>query len=248
VKNPSAGDSFRIVAKKAPTVPKIANLGAIQLNNGFGVEQCIEAMELIKTDIIAFHLNPLQELIQKEGNKNFSGLHKKLSIVCKELHKLGKKVIIKETGNGISLNVAKKLVQLVDCIDIGGLGGTSWAIVEGLRSKNKCAEAFKNWGIPTAEALIELKELKTEIIASGGVRSGIDVAKSIAVGATAAGIALPVLKAWHSNGKTGVKSYLKQIIEELRITMFLTGAKDIEALKKLPYKLIRNGDTSTWRI
>lgn len=213
----------------APDIFLIANLGAVQLNYGYGIEECGKAVEMIDADALALHLNSLQEVIQPEGNKNFSNLIKKINEISENLKK---PVIVKETGCGISYETAKKLK--VDAIDIAGLGGTSWGLVESYRLGSGIREigrTFSNWGIPTAECIMQVSRLKVPIIASGGIRTGLDAAKSIALGAECVGIALPILKAWNKEGKEGIRKFLEEFILELRIAMFLTGAKDIKGLR-----------------
>lgn len=207
----------------------IANLGAVQLNYGFGIEQCKEAVKMIDADALALHLNPLQEVIQPEGNTNFSNLIEKINEISRDL---GKPVIVKETGCGISYEVAKKLK--VAAIDVAGFGGTSWGLIEGYRAdkKNKeISEVFSSWGIPTALAIQDVSKLDVQIIGSGGIRNGLDAAKAIALGANCAGIALPILRAWSHGGKAEVKEFLEKFILEMKIAMFLTGSKKVPDLK-----------------
>lgn len=213
----------------APDILIIANLGAVQLNYGYGIEECRKAVEMIDADALALHLNPLQEAIQPEGNKNFSNLIKKINEISK---KLKYPVIIKETGCGISYETAKKLK--VSAIDVAGLGGASWGIVESYRGDEKTmflGMTFSNWGIPTSESISCVARLKVPVIGSGGIRTGLDAAKAIAIGSECVGIALPILKAWKTGGKEGIRKFLDKFIEELRIAMFLTGSRDIKRLK-----------------
>ncbi len=213
----------------APDILLIANLGAVQLNYGFGIEQCKEAVAMIDADALALHLNPLQEVIQPEGNKNFSNLTDKINEISRNL---GKPVIVKETGCGISYEVAKKLK--VAAIDVAGFGGTSWSLIEGYRAdkKNKeISELFSSWGIPTVFAIQEVAKLNVSIIGSGGIRNGLDAAKALALGANCVGTALPILKAWSHGGKAEVKEFLNKFILEMKIAMFLTGSKKVPDLK-----------------
>ncbi len=227
IENEEFAETYK-VRDIAPDIFLIANLGAVQLNYGYDIQECRKAVEMIDADAIALHLNPLQEVIQPEGNKNFSDLIKKINEISR---KLKYPVIIKETGCGISYETAKELK--VDAIDVAGLGGTSWGLVESYRGNEDIREigrTFSNWGIPTAESISEISRLKIPIIGSGGIRTGLDAAKAIAVGAECVGIALPVLKAWKTQGKKGVRKFLDKFIAELKIVMFLTGSKNINGL------------------
>lgn len=184
---------------------------------------------MIGSDALALHLNPLQEAVQPEGNKNFSGLAKKINEVSR---KLDKPVIVKETGCGISYETASLLK--VAALDVAGAGGTSWSLVESHRSEGigeEIGKTFSCWGIPTAESIREVARTGTPVIASGGIRTGIDAAKSLALGAQCVGMALPLLTSWAVDGKKGVEDFLDEFITELKISMFLTGAKKVSDLR-----------------
>ena len=210
----------------APDILLIANLGAVQLNYGFGAQECERAVSMIGADALALHVNPLQEVMQAEGDKNFAGLVNKINAFAR---KLKTPVILKEVGCGITRKIAEKMK--VAAFDVGGLGGTNWGLVEGIRAgKRKTGQVFSDWGIPTAESIITVAPLGKPVIASGGIRTGLDVAKAIALGASCAGIALPILRIQNKVGAKGVEEYLLRIIEELRIAMFLSGSKNIPAL------------------
>ncbi|MEA3254341.1 MAG: type 2 isopentenyl-diphosphate Delta-isomerase [Candidatus Altiarchaeota archaeon] len=227
VEDTKLSDSYK-VRDVAPDILLIANLGAVQLNYGYGIKECVKAVEMIDADALALHLNPLQEVVQPEGDKNFSGLIEKINHIAGELKT---PVIVKETGCGISYETAKKLN--VSAIDVSGHGGTSWSLVESYRARGnpETGKTFAGWGIPTADSLMDVSRLNVPVIASGGIRSGLDAAKSLALGAACVGIALPVLKAWTLDGKTGVREFLNEFIYELKIAMFLTGSKDITGLR-----------------
>ncbi len=229
LEDPSLSYTFSVVREKAPSIPIIANIGGAQLVKGYGLAEARKAVTMVKADAIAIHLNPAQEVFQPEGDKDFRGLVK---IVEELVDNLEVPVIIKETGAGLSGRVAKMFAEVgVEYFDVSGLGGTSWIIVEKYRSKNdilsKAADTYINWGIPTTLSIIDVvyNVPAAYIIASGGIRDGLDVAKALALGANAAALAAPVLRELLNNGKESVKSYLRRIIEELRIAMFLVGVR-----------------------
>lgn len=227
----------------APNIFLIANLGLVQFNYGYGIEEAKRAIEMIDANAIALHLNAFQEALQPEGNTNWNSCYEKLKFICKNIKK---PVIIKETGCGISREVAKKIeLAGVSAIDISGKGGTSWGIVEMYRRKDEGdLSILKGWGIPTAISLLEcLSFTKLPVIASGGIRNGLEVAKCLALGATACGIALPLLEPSLKN-EIEVEKKLKEIINELRVTMFLVGAKNIKELRKKP--IVITGKTKDW--
>jgi len=224
IEDKSVADTFK-VRDVAPDIFLVANIGAVQLNYGYGVEQCREAVESIEADALALHFNPLQEVFQPEGDTNFYDLTKKVNEVCR---KLKVPVIAKGVGNGLNLADVEKLD--VDAIDVGGVGGTSWAIIESGRSGNGC-RLFDDFGVPTVECLLELGELGKPLIASGGVRSGVDAAKSIALGASLAGVALPLVKNYFSGGAKAVEKWLSQFMFEFKTSMFLTGSFKVEDLR-----------------
>lgn len=227
IDNPNLANTYK-VRDVAPDILLIANLGAVQLNYGYGIEECEKAIEMIDADALALHLNPLQEVIQPEGNKNFSNLIEKINRIAE---KLKKPVIVKETGCGISYEIAKRLN--VAAIDVSGHGGASWGLVEGYRGKEnlETGKRFSEWGIPTADSIRDVSRLDIPVIASGGIRNGIDAAKSFALGADCVGMALPILRVWTEKGKRGIREFLNRFISELRIAMFLTGSKSIGELK-----------------
>lgn len=204
----------------------IANLGAVQLNYGYGIRECEKAVEMISADALALHINPLQEAIQPEGNKNFAGLTQKINSIAE---KIKEPLIAKEVGCGISGKTAEKLK--VDAFDVGGLGGTNWALIESERSVKDLGRVFSGWGIPTAESVKELVPLGKPVIASGGVRTGLDAVKALAIGAECVGVALPVLRAWDARGVEGVRQYLGNFVDEMKTAMFLSGAKKVSEIQ-----------------
>jgi isopentenyl-diphosphate Delta-isomerase len=218
----------------APEIVLFANLGAVQLNYGFGVKECLKAIEMIKADALFLHLNPLQEAIQVEGNFNFKNLLGKIKIICEEIKK---PVFAREVGFGISGEVALKLkLAGVSGIDVGGRGGTSWLEIEKARLEKshlrEAAQFFKDWGITTAQSIKLVKEScpDTYLIASGGIRTGIDVAKAIAMGADIAGIALPMLK-YVRISLEACLDFIREIETGLKIAMFCIGVSNIRQLK-----------------
>jgi len=241
--------TFAIARKKAPTAFLIANLGGVQLVNGYTVKEVKKAIEMIKADAVAIHLNPLQETVQPEGQTNFRGVLEKIRDVAKELDK---PVIVKETGAGIAAEDAKKLETAgVKGIDVSGVGGTSFAAVEFYRAKRRgkglqrrLGDVFWDWGIPTAISIVEVSQtVSIPVIASGGIRDGVDVAKALALGANLTGLSQPVLQA-AVKGVKETKNTLSLLIKELKSVMFLVGADSVETLQQVP--IVVTGKTAEW--
>ena len=232
IEEPTAADSFR-VREVAPDILLLGNLGAVQLNYGYSLDQCRRAVEMIDADALILHLNVLQEALQPEGNRNFKGLTEKIATICREL-KLP--VVVKEVGNGISVEVAKRLHGAgVAAIDIAGKGGTAWSAVEAQRATlqgKPYSRTFTDWGIPTEEALVGVRAALPliQLIASGGIRSGLDVAKSIALGADLAAFGQPLLAAALESPAAVVK-FIDGIIYELKVAMLCVGAANLESLR-----------------
>lgn len=227
------------IRKEAPTVPVIANIGAVQLNYGFGPEACQRAVDLSEADALVLHLNSMQEVFQPEGDTDFRGLYARIEQVCKSV---AVPVGIKEVGWGIDGGTATALANVgVAFIDAAGAGGTSWSQVEKFRSKDamrrEAAEAFADWGIPTAQSIAEIRSVlpSMKLVASGGLKHGVDAAKSLALGANIAGFGRVLLpKAAGGSSEVSVRGLLEQFerIEfELRTAMFGIGAGTIEALR-----------------
>jgi isopentenyl-diphosphate Delta-isomerase len=217
----------------APNALVFANLGAVQLNYGIGVDGCRRAVELLDADALILHLNSIQEAVQIDGNHDFSSLLDKIGEVCDALDV---PVIVKEVGFGISGDVASRLAKRgVMAIDTSGAGGTSWSAVEAHRAGSPLhralGEAFVGWGIPTSESLRMVREAApgTQVIASGGMRNGVDAAKAIALGADLVGFAGPLLRA-ATQSASAVVDQLEIIRQQLRLAMFGVGARDILAL------------------
>jgi isopentenyl-diphosphate Delta-isomerase len=232
------------VREVAPDILLFANLGAVQFNYGYGVDQCRRAVEMCGADALILHLNALQEAVQPEGDGNFGGLVRKIEQVCRQLPV---PVIAKEVGWGFSEQAARLLAEAgVAAIDVAGAGGTSWSQVEMHRAPTprhaRVAGAFIDWGIPTAVSIQYCHRAAPglTVIASGGIRNGIDVAKCIALGATIVGFAGEFLRAAVSGGVEGVVDLAGAITDELRVSMFCSGAADLGALAKT--KLYREFD------
>lgn len=240
--------TFAVVRKKAPSAFIIANIGGIQLTNGYGLKEVRKAVEMIGADAIAIHLNPLQEAVQPEGQTNFKGILQKICEIAKDMDK---PVIAKETGAGVAAEEAKQLENAgVKGIDVSGAGGTSWAAVEYYRARNartaqhRLGDVFWDWGIPTAASIAEVtRTVKIPVIGSGGVRGGVDVAKAVALGANLASLSQPILHAAVRGVKETVDT-LSILAEELRTTMFLVGAGSVQDLRRTP--LVVTGRTAEW--
>ena len=235
----ATADTFR-VRREAPGILLLANLGAVQLNKGYGVDHCRRAVEMIEADALILHLNPLQEVLQADGDWNWTGLLDKVEQVCRDV---GVPVVVKEVGWGISAALARRLAEVgVAVIDVAGAGGTSWSEVEYYRAPSerlkRLARSFADWGIPTAESLVAVGQAAPHLprIASGGIRDGIDVAKCLALGASAAGLASPFLKAAAVSAEAVVET-IDFLADELRIAMFCAGAADLDALRE-PGRLV----------
>ncbi len=236
VENAALAATFQ-VRDVAPDILLFANLGAVQFNYGYGVDQCRRAVDMIQADALVLHLNALQEAVQPEGDANFAGLLKKIEAVCRALPV---PVIAKEVGWGISEAAATRLAEAgVAAIDVAGAGGTSWSQVEMHRAKTetqkRVAAAFIDWGIPTAEAIQNVRRVAPglPVIASGGLRDGIDVAKSLALGAGLCGLASPFLKAAAVSVEATAET-IAELARELRIAMFAAGAATIAQLQATP--------------
>lgn len=234
VEKPQVGDTFA-VRKYAPDILLLANLGAVQLNYQYGIDECLRIIDLTQADALILHINPLQEFIQPRGDINFSGLLDKISDLCS---KLSVPVIAKEVGNGISATMAEKLIAAgVQVIDVAGAGGTSWALVESERAETslqrRLGQTFGDWGIPTAECITSIRANFPHIplIASGGLRHGLDVAKAIALGADIAGLAMPFLKA-AALSEAAVVELTETLIAEITTVLFCTGNSNLYQLKQ----------------
>lgn len=233
IENPDLAESFN-VRIFAPKALLFANLGAVQLNCGYGIEECKKAVDMLEADALYLHLNPLQEALQPEGNHNFSGLLPKIEQVCRSLPV---PVLVKEVGWGIGIETARQLLEVgVAGIDVAGAGGTSWAKVEMYRqidpTRASINSAFGDWGIPTALNLLQLRELEGNplIIASGGLRDGVDLAKSLALGAKLGGFARKFLLAGNL-GEAELINQIEVIKAQLKAAMFTCGVESLPEWK-----------------
>ncbi|MCA9970103.1 MAG: type 2 isopentenyl-diphosphate Delta-isomerase [Anaerolineales bacterium] len=237
IEDPALARTYQ-VRDVAPDIPLFANLGVVQLNYGYGLAECQRAVDMIAADALILHFNALQEAVQPEGDGNFSGLLAKIEQLCRDLPV---PVIAKEVGWGFAAETARQLAAAgVAAIDVAGAGGTSWSQVEMYRAPTarhaRVAGAFIDWGIPTAVSIQYCRRAAPHlpVLASGGIKNGIDVAKCIALGATAAGLAGDFLRAADKNGVAGVVELAETITDELRITMFCSGAASLPALAQTP--------------
>ena len=244
VENLDLAESYN-VRHLAPSTLLLGNIGAVQLNYGVTLSHLLALIERTGIDVMAFHLNPLQEAIQPEGDTNFRGLMDKLAQIAPAL---GIPVLLKEIGAGISETTARKIQTLpITGLEVAGVGGTSWARVEAFRSadqiQKETGENLASWGIPTAESLVTCKKIlpETTLICSGGMRSGLEAAKAIALGADAVAMAIPFLRA-AQHGVDAVVTRIEQVIEELRTVMFVTGCEQINELRTKA--ILRKLDTS----
>ncbi len=236
IEKPHLAYSYQ-VRNVAPDILLFANIGAVQLNYKYGASQCQQAVDMIEANALILHFNVLQEAVQPEGDTNFAGLLNKIEMVCKQI---SVPVIAKEVGWGFSQQNARDLANAgVAAIDVAGAGGTSWSEVEYHRAPTafhaRVAASFADWGIPTADAVQYARQGAPglPIIASGGLRDGIDIAKCIALGATAGGMAGPFLKAADQSAEA-VDQLIRETTTQLRIAMLCSSARSITELQQTP--------------
>ena len=235
VDHPELAPTFQ-VRHQAPDILLFANLGAVQLNYGYGLKECQQAIDMIEADALILHLNALQEAVQPEGDTRFGGLLGKIEAVCKAL---SVPVIAKEVGWGFSEQTARQLADAgVAAIDVAGAGGTSWTQVEMHRAQNerqaRLAAAFIDWGIPTAQSILNIRSTAPEmtIFASGGLRNGTDIAKCIALGASLGGMAGPYLKAATQSVDETIAT-IHEVKREIQVCMFAAGVPNLEVLREV---------------
>jgi isopentenyl-diphosphate delta-isomerase len=227
------------VRGSAPNTLVLGNIGITEVMR-LKPDKIEEAVKSVKADALCVHLNAAQEVFQKDGQTSFAGALDRLREFCRDFPY---PVVAKEVGNGISRENAIALKSAgVRAIDVGGAGGTNWMLVDALRAGSDVG-AFKHWGIPTAISVLECRT-GLPVIATGGVRTGLDMAKAIALGASACGIALPFLRLLQKEGPKAVEHYIDGIESELRIAMFLAGAENVAKMKNAKYVL--SGQVAKW--
>ncbi|MEM3403904.1 MAG: type 2 isopentenyl-diphosphate Delta-isomerase [Nitrososphaeria archaeon] len=240
LEDPSTKDTYIVARDVAPDIFLAVNIGAPQLSRNFDLDKLKNFISDVKADALVVHLNPLQEVIQVDGEPYFRGVYEKIRYIVKNVNL---PVIVKEVGAGISKETAAKLeLAGVSAINVAGLGGTNWAIVESIRSrklgdhsKGALGKLFSIWGIPSVVSLIECAQnVKIPLISSGGVRSGLDIAKSLVLGAKYGAMALPVLKSVKKS-KLDLSSFVDQLLFEFKTAMFLTGCRSVTELKTVRY-------------
>lgn len=241
IERPELSYTFSVARKAAPSIPIVANIGAPQLAKGYGVAEIERAIEMVEADAVAIHLNAGQEAFQDEGDTDFTGIIERVAYLA---DRIGVPIIAKEVGNGLSREAIAALYSIgIKCFDVAGLGGTSWIKVEVMRSKSKHGEPLKPagpmadfWGNPTAVAVVEARIVAPEafIIASGGIRNGLDASRAIAIGANVAGLALPTLRSLHSEGERGLRRLLESIIYQIKVSTFLAGEGHVWGLWRAP--------------
>jgi isopentenyl-diphosphate delta-isomerase len=229
----------RELRRLAPNIPIFGNLGAVQLVNGMGIDEARRAIDAIEANALILHLNPLQEALQKGGDINFKGVAQAIEQL---VPRIGVPIIVKEVGSGISAAVTKRLIECgVAAVDVAGAGGTSWAAVEGKRSAETAdqslGEIFRDWGIPTAQCLAEIHSAHPTLplIASGGIRHGLDAAKAIRLGAGLVGQAAALLPA-ATLSTEAVIAHVETFARALKIACFVTGSASLAQLRHAPLR------------
>lgn len=233
LKDRSLAETYQ-VRDVAPDIVLLGNIGGVQAAE-MSTAEARELVEMIEADALCVHLNPGQELIQPEGDRDFRGVVDALGRLASDL---GVPVIAKETGCGMSPAALGKIVEAgVEWVDTSGAGGTTWIGVETLRTpaeEREVGDLFWDWGVPTAASIVFAKRRGLHVIGSGGLRSGLDAARAIALGASLAGMALPWLRSAHNGGYDAARSFGEKTIRALRVASVLTGSRDLEALGKAP--------------
>jgi isopentenyl-diphosphate Delta-isomerase len=244
LKDADAVATFQVRAT-APTTLVLGNIGAVQAMQ-MQPDELQSLVDAVGADGLCIHLNPAMELIQAEGDRNFRGILAKLQGLVQQFQR---PIVVKETGCGISVSTARRLrASGVRHIDVSGAGGTSWVAIEAERTHERLrtvGDTFREWGIPTAPSVALCATCEFEsVVATGGITNGLDVARAIALGANAVGIARPVLVAFDQGGKVAVRDYLLRVETELRVAMLLCGARNLVALRSVPRLL--HGPLAEW--
>jgi len=241
--HPETSDSFQ-VRKWAPDILLMGNLGLVHLNYGLTVDDCLRAVESVGADALTFYLNPLHEIFQEAGDTNFRGILGKLEEICE---RLTCPVVVKEVGFGLSRDTLRRLRDAgVSAVDVAGQGGTDWGLVEQALGRTRPDPVYAELGVPTAEALRAATAALTPdmtILASGGIRNGVEVAKAIALGATAAGMALPYLR-WANDSADRVIAETHRIADQLRVSMWYSGTAALADLRGRTEQRLPPRDTS----
>ncbi len=236
----SRAASFQI-RSVAPTIPVFANLGAVQLMKGYGAADAQRAVDMIEADALYLHLNAMQEVVQQGGDTQWKGVLKAIERLCRAFRRgSGIPVFAREVGFGIARDEVKRLIEAgVQGIDCAGGGGTSWTMVEARVARSDVHQTlgrtFAQWGLTTVESIVEARnaDKKAPLVASGGVRSGLDVAKCVGLGATIAGMASPILR--HAvQGQTALEAFLNRVLMEIRVTLFGVGAPNLRRFRRAP--------------
>jgi len=253
LRNPELAYTYAVVRREAPTAFLIANLGAPQLvaqrsGQALGLAEARAAVSMIEADALAIHLNFLEESVQPEGDRQAAGCADAIRAVSEGV---GVPIVAKETGAGLARSTALRLRDLgIAALDVGGVGGTSFAVIEGLRAEaqgdergRRLGELLRDWGIPTAVTVAGAAAAGLPMVATGGVRSGLDAAKALALGATLVGVARPLLQA-ALEGEAAVDLWIDQLLHELRTVLFLTGSRCPTELRTRPRVIL--GETRAW--
>ena len=249
LEDPGVASTFKVARERAPTAFIMANIGYSEVARGLPLSKLEELVSMIEANALAIHLNPLQEVVQAEGKPGGQAFLDRLAEITDHL---GVPVVVKEVGSGISAEVARELERRgVAAVDVAGAGGTSWAAVEHYRAlkahdelRARLGQTFWDWGIPTAASVLEVAcTTRLAVIASGGLRTGLDIAKCLALGADLAGLAWPVLRE-AIKGPKAVKWLLEALMEEFRATLFITGCKRLADLRSKP--VVLTGPLAEW--
>ncbi len=247
VEDPEVRWTFEVVREEYPDGLILANIGLQQLREN-GPDLAIEVVDMVDADALAVHVNVLQEAVQLEGEPDASGFVETLEEVREAVDV---PVVLKETGAGVSSEDAELVKDLVDGIDVGGAGGTNWAVVEAIRSKAHgeapVGHSFSEWGVPTAASILEVRRVvgpDMPVIGTGGVRGGLDVAKVLALGGDCAGMALPVLRKLLAEGVSGCVRFLKTVAREVKIAMMMAGCRSVEEMSRVP--IVIHGRLKDW--